>query len=307
MINAKSDLMKILVIGTKNTDLSLIEESKKLFDSVLFIPLSKLSVVSKGKEMIVKYKDKDISKFDAVFVTVPKQRYKFIHTILKNLSEEMFKTQGVDSFLVASNRQILFQVLAKAGIRVPKICLSDTPEGAKRALEYMRFPILVRPEGEEEFMLSYTEQEARTMIDTLHTLRQQIFLEEHFPKVEMIDLYVLGNEVIVGVKKKKVGSEYKPSKDLVKLNKRMISTALDVTELLKTEWAKITILNLKEPMVIDVNLTPSIGEIIELTGINPAHDLFTKIVNLTKIEKKGSWSVKFLAEAVSAFKEWKRS
>jgi len=64
--------LKLLIIGgikyKKSTVEALLEENKKIFDSVLFVPISKIKIIAhKGKARLF-YKDIDLlEEFDACY------------------------------------------------------------------------------------------------------------------------------------------------------------------------------------------------------------------------------------------------
>ncbi len=291
--------MKLCIIGDKKKNVGLLEEAKKKFDSVLYVPIDNIRLISSGEKITAKYRERDLSDFDCVLVDVPRKKYIYTHLILSNLSEGVFKTQSAKSFLIASNRISLLNKLAESKLNVPKVCLANTSESASRAFDDLDFPVLVRSE-ERGVMLAYSKKEAKTMIDALQALEKQIFVEEYNPKAQLIDIYVIGNQVAGFVTKKIVGSEFKKAKKRVKLNKKLISTALEIMRVLDTEWAKVSVLNLKNPVVADVSLTP----LNELEDDETITLLVDRIRDMTEIQKKGSWFYRTVKESSSLFKDW---
>ena len=289
--------MKLCIIGKKKQDLFFLEDAKKHFDKVLFVPIENIRLITVGNKISVKYRTTDLSEFDCIFAIVPRSEYEKIFVIFSNLPETVFKPQGYKAFGITSNRLLLFQKLASKEIRVPKISLANTSETAYRALDDLHLPFLIRSAG-EEMMLATTQQEAKSMIDTLHALKKPIFIEEHYPRKQILDLYVLENEVVDAKIKKRVGVEFKQDiKIKPKLTKSLISAAINTSKTLNTDWAKITLIKKKNPIVIDVDMSPKLNK-------HTSPRLFEKIRRLAEIEKSESWTVKMGTEIRNIFKVW---
>ncbi len=288
--------MKLCIIGKKKTDSFFLEDAKKYFEKVLFVPTENIRLVTVGNKISVKYRTTDLSEFDCIVAIVPRSEYEKIFVIFSNLPD-VFKPQGHKAFGITSNRLILFQRLADKNIKVPKISLADSSETAYRALDELDLPLLIRSAG-EEMMLATTQQEAKSMIDTLHALKKSIFIEEHYPKKQILDLYVLDNEIIDAKIKKRVGVEFKEdAKTKPKLTRSLISTAVETSKVLKTDWVKITLIKKKIPIVIDVDMSPTLNK-----NISPI--IFEKIRKLAEIEKSESWTIKLGTEIRNVFKVW---
>ena len=226
MKKLRSDLMKLCILGTKNTDPKIIEEAKEHFEKVLLAPISGVFLVSSKGKIIARYKDTDLKKFDCIFTLIDKENYHFAFLLMNNLPKTVFKPQGITSFVTVSDRTSLFKKLSENRINVPNIALANRGEAAKRGVKELKFPIVLRA-GEKEVMLAHTEQEALSMIDTLHTLNHKVFLEEYSTRGKLYDLFVMGSEVVGAVKKRVVGTTIEEDRKFnVKLNKRMICLRL---------------------------------------------------------------------------------
>ncbi|MBR9682068.1 MAG: hypothetical protein GOV02_00135 [Candidatus Aenigmarchaeota archaeon] len=297
--------MKLCIIGTKNTDPIIIEEAKKHFEKVLLAPISGVLLVSSDGKIIPRYKDTDLKKFDCVLTLVDKDDYHFAFLLMNNLSKSVFKPQGITSFATVSDRTSLFKKLSENRISVPNIALANRAEAAKRGVKELKFPIVLRA-GEKEVMLAHTEQEALSMVDTLQTLNRKIFLEEYSTRGKLYDLFVMGDEVVGAVKKKVVGTTIKEDRKFkVKLNKRMIETALKTARILKTEWARISMFDFKDPKVIDVDLTPSVTNVCEIAGKDVTPDLMNMLKQYSELEQKESLPMKIVSEIVKVRDELK--
>ena len=92
----------------------------------------------------------------------------------------------------------------------------------------------------------------------------------------------------------------------VKLNKRMIETALKTARILKSEWARVSLFDFKDPKVIDVNLTPSVTHVSKIVGKDVTPDLMNMLKHYTELEQKESLPMKIVSEIVKVRDELKK-
>ena len=298
--------MKLCILGTKDTNPNLIDAAKKHFDKVLLAQISGVALVSSNGEIIPKYKSTDLRKFDCIFTLVNKEDYHFVFLLMNNIPKKILKPQGTNSFVTVSDRTSLFKKLSENGISVPSIALANTSEAAKKAVNELKLPVLLWG-GEKEVMLAHTRQESLSMIDTLHTLNRKIFLEEYNVRGKLYDLFVMDNEVVAAIRKRVVGTTLKEDPNFkVKLNKRLIDTALKTARVLETEWARVSLFDFKDPKVIDVDLTPSVTHVSSVAKKNITPDLIEMLKNYTELEKKQSLPMRIISEMTKVKSELKK-
>jgi glutathione synthase/RimK-type ligase-like ATP-grasp enzyme len=296
----------ICIIGVstkKHTDMMLLEGAKKHFDSVLFIPISSVRMITEKGTIKVRYRETDLSKFDVIFLRVPESQYDSAYLILNNLSARSLKVQETKSILLVSNRLSMFQNLAKAGIRVPKVCLANTADAAARAFKELKFPVLVRvPSDKEKIMIAENSREAKTMMDTLETLKQPIFLEEYYMDVNLFQVLVVGGEIISTVKLKSGDIGYEKGKivsERAPIGVRKLATR--AAALLETKIARVDILDAKEPIVVGVNITPDIARWSKHKK-DLGDKIMARVKRVSEIEK-GGFVAKFLEDLRLAVKD----
>ncbi|MBL7160218.1 MAG: hypothetical protein ISS95_01525 [Candidatus Aenigmarchaeota archaeon] len=298
--NSKEKPSSICLIGVsdkKPSDMILLEGAKKMFKSVLFIPISSIRLISESGKIFVKYRQTDLSKFDSILIRVPESKYKTAKTILDNIPEHVFKVQNAASFVITSDRLLLCQKLAKAGINVPKVCFADSAEAASRSFSELRFPILVRvPFDKEKLMLARNKNEAKAMMDTLESLNQSIFLEEYYTDVELLQVFVVGGKIIGTLKRKTTDIGYrKGTVSSANPSGRIKRTAKHACKVIEADFARIDILNLPDPVVVDVSISPLLDTFAKFSKNRIGERIFERISYLNHVKKGGAIS-KFMEE-----------
>ena len=275
--------MKICLIGSKNrteTEKSLLYESVDM----KHVPISDISLfINNGVSFV--YNHSNINEFDAVIFRVPKKKYNLAASITESLPKDVIILSSPKSFYSTSSRLTLYETLSRFGVSVPKVIFADNPDVATSNLKLLKFPILIKvPTDSNKIMLANSQQEAKSMIDALQVLEQPMIFEEYHPQENIIHLYMIGNDAVVALKRKSTEVNYSGgilSKQ--KPGRKIINVALKVMDILKTDYARIDILDAIEPVVIDVELCPFLKEATNVSGVNIPHKL---VEYLKKIKKK---------------------
>lgn len=188
--------MKFCVIGPEKkrfAEARLVNEGKKAFGNALYVPYSKIRI-SINSEARVLYGDVNLADFDAIIPRIPED-WMFSYVLMNSLSGAYSPLDTI-SFITGSNKILLYDVLMKSGIRVPKACLADSPESAEEALREMSYPIGVRAANSKEInMFALSRKEIGPMINTIRRMKSSIYLEERLTD-GLIRCFVIGDEII---------------------------------------------------------------------------------------------------------------
>ncbi len=277
--------MKICLIGSKNameTEKMLMRGCKGV--EVTYIPISDISLlINHGVSLV--YEQEGIEQFDAIIFRVPKKKYALAASITESLQRDMIFLSSPKSFYSASSRLVLYELLSRFGVEVPKVLFADNPYVATSSLQLLKFPILIKvPTDSNKVMIANSIQEAKSMIDALQVLGQPMIFEEYHPGEDIIHMYIVGDEVVASLKRKPSEINYAGG-DLKKYKpgKKMVNLALKAMDALKTDYARVDVLDSIEPEVIDVNLCPSLEDVFNIGGV----EIPLKIMEyLKKIKKK---------------------
>jgi len=297
--------MTLCLIGKEKseTNLKLLEEAKKKFFSVFFVPIEGIRV-GLGEKFEISYRTTDLTKFDSVYPRIPRSFYSYAYQLLSLFPPEIYTPVKPISFLLTEERFFLMSVLRKRGVNTLDIQLVKAPKAAYGILEGAEFPIIIRIPGKETGVIANTLTEAKSVIDALGSLKQSILIENVVKNV--VSCYVAEPDVIASVRKKTkekdvVFSEgeyknYKPDVEIKHL-------ALEAARAIDTQIARVDISVNGEPKVVNINLSPNMITPSKATGINIPREVIKHIYENYKRHKEKPMLIKFFEDAKSVVKD----
>lgn len=297
--------MSLCIIGLEKseTNLKLLEEAKKRFTSVFFVPIDGIRI-GLGEKFSISYRTSDLMKFNSVYPRIPMRFYSYAYQLLSLLPPETFTPIKPITFLLASERFFLLSVLRKRNINTLNIQLARSAKAAHTILEESEFPLIVRIPGKETGVVAKTLTEAKSVIDALGSLKQPVLIEE--PVRDMVSCYVADPEVLASVKKKTKEEDVVFSKGELKNHKIDIETrhlALEAAKAIDTQIARIDISLNREPKVVNINLNPDFIEPSKATGVDLPKETILHIHKNYMRHKEKPMLMRFFEDAKSVVKD----
>lgn len=297
--------MTLCLIGQEKseTNLKLLEEAKKKFFSVFFVPVDGIRI-GLGEKFTISYRTSDLMKFDSIFPRVPHSLYSYAYQLLSLVPPEIYTPIKPISFLLADERFFLLSVLRKRGVNTLDIELAKSSKAAHGILEREKFPIIIRIPGKETGVVANTLSEAKSVIDALGSLKQSIIIEE-FVK-DVVSCYVAEPNLIASVKKKTKEKDIIFSKGEYKNHKPDVETkhiALEASKAIDTQLARVDISINSEPKVVNINLSPNLIIPSHATGVNLPEEIIRQVYENYKRHKEKPMLMKFFEDAKSVVKD----
>ncbi len=297
--------MALAIIGKEKseTNIRLLEEAKKRFDSVFFAPIDGIRI-GLDEKFAITYRSSDLMKFDSVFPRIPSSYYSYGYQLLSLFPPETFTPIKPITFLLASERFFLLSVLRKRDIDTINLHLARDSKAAYGQLEESEFPVIVRIPGNETGVIVNTITEAKSVIDALGSLRKRVLIENVVK--DMISVYVASPDVIAAVKKKS------KEKDLVfsagdlkktKIDMEVKHLALETARAIDTQLARVDISTSPELCVANVHLCPGLISASKVTGINLPGEIMSRIHENYNVNKEKPLLMKFFEDAKSVMKD----
>lgn len=263
----------------------LIEEAEKQFSKVEYVPLIEIEMRI-GKKMEIIHKKKSLDECGYIFPRIDPKRAVIGHSVMRFLDGMGYdrKPFSSDTVLVSHNKFLTLQALRKNGVRVPKTSLTSSPKVAKEMLKKQKLPFIMKllsGFGGQGVMFIESKEAAESIIKTMETLKQEIFIEEYVKgKCEDIRGMVVGGEVTASYKR--VGKESEKRSNIksggkpvqFRLDGEMEEIAIKAAEAIGAKICAIDMLDSREgPMVIETNINPGIGSIEKVTNKNIAQEM----------------------------------
>ena len=278
--------MKLAILGASPAKISyttkkLLEEAKKEFKSVEIVPVIKVKLkLNKGADAI--FGKKSLRDFDYILPRIDSKRAQIGYPVVRFLDDMgIKKPYPAETILIAHNKFITLEQFVKNGIPVPETYLTGSRESAMEILDKQKMPILLKllsGFGGKGVMVMESKEAARSAIDTMKTLEQDILIEKYIPNPgEDIRGIVAGDEIIASFKRiaapgeKRANIKMGGKGESFKLSEEMQDMTLKCAEAIKSKICAVDMIQGKDGLhVIEVNINPGIGEIEKATNINVA-------------------------------------
>jgi len=262
--------MTLCILGHEKTEsnIKLLEEAKKEFKSVFFVPIESIGV-GLNKDFSITYRTSDLLKFNVVFPRVPRRFYSYAYQLLSLFPSKTFMPVPPIAFLLASERFFLLTVLRKRGVPTLNLHLARSMTAARGILDNAKFPLVIRVPAQKTGVTVKGKTEARSIIEALGSLEQPVLIEDLIK--EMISVYVAGPDVIAAVKKNSKEPDVVFADGSLKSHKLSLEAkhfALEAAEAIDTKIVRVDMTVDKEPRLVNIELNPNLMKPSKVTGIN---------------------------------------
>ncbi len=294
--------LAIISIGGESAK-KILEEAKAYFKKTDLLNLKNIEVHVDSKNIEVLYKEKPIGDYDCIYV---RGSYKYAllqRSLTRALHHKAYMPISPPAFTIGHNKFLTLLELQKNKIPLPKTYLAATTDAAKKILEEIHYPIIMKiPEGThgKGVMFADSESSARSMLDTLEIFKQPYILQEYIETgATDIRAIVVGDKVIACMKRKAPLTELRSNIHMggkgqpYELDYDTEQIAIKAAQAIGSDVCAVDILETgKKSMIIEVNLSPGLKGITKVTKKNVAKDIAKFLAKGTKqfiasTQKKG--------------------
>jgi len=291
--------MKLAILGPGPkamgyTTKRLLEEAKKIFKQVDLIPLMNIKLkADDGVDAI--YEKKSLKEWDYALLKIDSKRASVGYPVVRFLDDiGVNKQYPAETVILAHNKFLTMEQLAKNGIQVPETFLTGSRESAREIIKKQKLPMIMKllsGFGGQGVIFLDSREAANTVVETMKTLKQEVLIEEFVPNPgEDIRGIVAGEEVIASYKRvaskgEKKANIYAGGKAVVfKLTEEMNEMVLKSTKVMNMKIGAVDMLqnNKGDVFVTEVNINPGIESLEKVTNLNVAQ----RIVEYVKTQIK---------------------
>ncbi len=291
--------MKLAILGPSKkvigyTTKRLLEEAEKADIDTKFIPLVDVKLkVDKNLDAI--HEKKSLGDFDYILPRIDSRRAVVGYPVMRFLDElGVRKPYSAETIIVAHNKFITLERLVSNNIPVPETYLTGSRRSAEEIVKKQKLPLMIKllsGFGGQGVMVIESKEAAKSVIDTMKTLRQEILIEKYVDNPgEDIRGIVAGDEIIASYKRvasqeDKRANIYAGGKAVVfKLTPDMEEIALKSARAIGSKLCAVDMIQGKDGKVrvIEVNINPGLQGIEKATDINVAQ----RIIDFVKSEAK---------------------
>ena len=288
----KKTTAAIISLGSKSSEWTF-EAMKKYFDEVDNINIKEIEVNIGTKSKNILYNGKPLKDYDCIFV---KGSYKYAMlsraiTSIRNKRSYMPLTEN--AFSIGHNKLLTHLELMKYNIPMPKTYLSSTASAAKKILEKLNYPVILKfPEGTQGkgVMFADSYASASSFLDAAATLKQPLIIQEYIEtNATDIRAIVVGNKVVASMQRKANVGEKRANihagatGEPYELDSYTKAIAVKAAHAIGAEICAVDILDgPKGAVVIELNISPGLQGITSVTKIDVADKIASHLAKKTR-------------------------
>jgi ribosomal protein S6--L-glutamate ligase len=306
--------MKIAVIslGSKSSKWT-IKALKKYVRIVDDINLKDIEVTLSNKRLEVLYKGKPLEEYDCVYAKGSFRYATLLRAVSLIASQKSYVPIKPAAFTIAHDKLLTQLRMQQQGIPMPVTYLTATPEAAKKILEKIHYPIIMKfPQGTQGKGVMFAESyaTASSMLDALTALKQPFLIQEYVETGGAdIRAIVVGDKVVATMRRKAETGEKRANihaggtGELVSLDIKAKKIAVRAAEAIGADICAVDILeSAKGPVVIEANISPGLQGITAATKIDVADKIAKFLHKKTKeiVESKKKMATTEIMKEISA-------
>ncbi len=291
--------MKFAVLGPKESEIGystkrILEEGRKEFKQAKLIPIIDIRLKTDRKGIHVFYEKDALEKYDYILPRIDSKRAQVGYPVMRFLDHMgVRKPYVAETVIIAHNKFITLEQLAKNGIPIPETYLTSSKESANYIIKKVKLPAVIKflsGFGGEGVLMVDSEEAFKSIIETMKILKQEMLIEKFVPNPgEDIRGIMAGDEIIASYKRIAAPGEKKTNIRLggraisYKLTPEMEEIIFKAGKAIKSRLCAVDMIVGKEgPQVIEVNINFGLKGIEKTTDINIAK----RIIEFIKDELK---------------------
>jgi len=289
---------KLAIIGSKtfkqSTVNALLEEAKKRFDTVLFVPIDKLSIQTTDGKVGLFYKSQNLLSFDAIYPRISSRDMLLGEAVLKAIEQSgVYCPVNNHAYQVTNHKFYTVQKLTNEGIPGITSTLFISPKYAHFAIMETGYPFvmkLISGFAGRGVVLVNNKEQMESILDAIH-LFEEFICTQRFIKGKNYDVrcYVIGDYVIA-VKRTSRKGEWRAnvskggSAQLINPTPEMLDIAKKSAKILKMDICAVDLMDYKKKwVVIEVNFMP--GPFRKYLGTTIVQEWLRLLANKTEAKE----------------------
>lgn len=284
--------MKIAILSTNKE----LYSTKRLLEAIrqrgyegLVIDHSKCFLAVEGDKPSLIYNSEQVRDIDAVIPRIGTSISGFGCAVVRQFEMmKVFTTVKSQAIMRCRDKLRSLQILSKSGVGIPKTVMAKDPSQVDSLLKFIGGPpvIIKTLEGTQGVgvVLAETGKAAKSTIEAFYGLRANFLLQEYISEAESADIraFVVGNRVVAAIRRQGLEADFRSNLhrggkgQSVILSEQEEQAALAAAKALGVRVAGVDLLQSRRgPLVIEVNSSPGLQGIEEISGV----DVATEIIN----------------------------
>jgi ribosomal protein S6--L-glutamate ligase len=262
----------------------LVEAAEQRGHEVLVLDHLKCVLVIEKSHPHIFYGGKEVTGIDAIIPRIGTSVTFYGAAVVRQF-EQMKVFSSVESQALVRSRDKLrsLQLLAKAGIGMPKTAFASAPKNIDNVLEQVGgAPVVIKLlEGTQGIgvILAETHKSAKSVIESFLALDANILVQEFVKEANGADIraFIVDGKIVGAMKRQGLPGEFRSnlhrggSAQVIELTKEERETAIKAAKKLGLAIAGVDMLqSSRGPLVMEVNSSPGLEGIEGATGVDIA-------------------------------------
>ena len=285
----------LISLGSKSSKM-ILEEAKAYFDVVDSIDLKKIEIKIDGSTTVL-YDGEPLSEYDCLYF---KGSFKY-STLLFSLSE-IFKDKCYipirpNAHIIAHNKFMTHLLLASdKSLKMPSTYFTAKISETKAFLKTLNYPIIMKfPSGTHGKGVIFTESysSASSMIDALDIFDQPVIIQDYINIKSDLRIIVAGDKIVGAMRRIAKPDDvranahaggnaepYLPTPEIKRMSvnaAKRIRADICAVDIIETDYG---------PQILEVNTSPGLQKITEVTKKNIAKEIAEFLYEKTKERKE---------------------
>lgn len=263
----------LLIIGSKkvkrSTAQALVEESKKLFNTVTFITIEKIQMQTSDQGVGLFYNGKNLLAYDAIYPRFSSNDFLMGEAILKAIEDsDVYCPVNLKSYQITNHKYYTAQKLSEKGVPGILSTLFISPKYSKLAVKETGYPFvmkLISGFAGKGVVLVRDSSQMNSILDAVH-LFEEFICTQQFAKSKKpgtdVRCYVIGN-LILAVKRTAAKGDWRSNisrggtADLINPTPELIFASKESAKILGVDICAIDLMDKNGRwVVIEANFMP---------------------------------------------------
>jgi ribosomal protein S6--L-glutamate ligase len=265
----------LMSLGSKSSIMTL-GAMKKYFDIVDNIDIRDMEVTLGSNELSILHKGRPLNEYDGIYAKGSFRYAPLLRSVTTAFYSRAYMPIKPNAFTLGHDKLLTHLALQYSKIPMPETHIISSIEAAKKILEQVNYPVIMKfPHGTQGKGVMFAESfaAASSMLDAIETLRRP-FLIQAYIDTDGSDVraFVIGDKVVASIKRKAVVGEKRANihagatGETVVLDAHTRKIAVKASKCIGAEICAVDMLEgVKGPEIIEVNLSPGLQGITEIT------------------------------------------
>ena len=270
----------------------LLEEAKKYFDIVDDIDIRKIEI-KVDKKTTVLYDGKPLEDYDCLYLKGSFRYSSLLYGLTEIYKDKCFIPINSNAHIIAHNKFMTHLFFSQnKELKMPGTYFAAKVSETKQFLNTLNYPIILKfPSGTHGKGVIFAESysSANSMIDALDVFKQPVLIQDYVNIRSDIRIIVAGDKIIGSMKRIAAGDDIRANAHQGGSAVPFIATptikkmAIEAAQKLKAGICAVDIIESDYgPLILEVNTSPGLQKITQVTKKNIAGEMAQYLYNETK-------------------------